>query len=107
MNTRSFIKSLLVAAVAPQVLAPVLADRQRWQCTPAGIWTPEQYVFSFTDSHTGQRMAMFMSTRVDIDPKSPIKEQIHIRYDFESTSTSQSVRNYLGTYLVDRLPHLS
>lgn len=34
MNTRSFIKSLLVMAVAPSVIVPVLKDRFRWKLNP-------------------------------------------------------------------------
>lgn len=38
MNTRSFLKSLLVAAVAPQVLAAVAKDRCRWTKTISGLY---------------------------------------------------------------------
>jgi hypothetical protein len=38
MNTRSFLKSLLVAAIAPQVLIPKSDDRQKWKRRNSGIW---------------------------------------------------------------------
>lgn len=37
MERRNFIKAMLMAAVAPSVLLPRLADHQRWKRT-GGMW---------------------------------------------------------------------
>jgi len=39
MNKRNFMKALLTAAVAPQVLLAMAGDRQRWKRTEQSIWT--------------------------------------------------------------------
>ena len=39
MNTRNFLKSVLVMAIAPAILLPKAEDRQRWKRTSA-LWVP-------------------------------------------------------------------
>jgi hypothetical protein len=40
IHRRSFLRSLLLAAVAPNILVPVLKDRQNWIKTWSVLWTP-------------------------------------------------------------------
>lgn len=40
LNTRNFIKSLLVASVAPSILLSSAKDRTKWKATKQGLWIP-------------------------------------------------------------------
>lgn len=61
MNTRSFIKSLLVASVAPSVLVPVLKDRFRWKLNPEWEAAPLEGMTFNTRDFAGTWVFMYQN----------------------------------------------
>jgi len=59
MNTRTFIKSLLVGAIAPSVFLPKASDSFKWKRTASGI-----YVVSDVDKF--QRLPYYL-TKVELE----------------------------------------